>query len=829
MMLRSTLGARGVARSIVLALVAALAVMSGRQAHAQGAATGAIEGRVRSSAGAALTGAVVRLSDGTRGVYADSLGRFRFDSVAVGRHALRALRIGYVPWSGDVEVRAGETTVVEIALVPATMVIEEVWVGFPWEIHERNGQDAPRRQGVTRAPDVADGVIYAGTKHEVVQLAGSTADFANKSARQLFARVPGLFVDEVHGAGNLVSVAPRGLDARGSREFNVRQDGVVLNSDLFGASTVYYAPPLEAVERVELARGTASVQYGTPFGGRLNYVTKAPPPDRRASFESINSVGAWGLRSTYNSVAGTVGPWSYMAYASGRWSDGYRADARSTADAEYLALRYDPLDRRFSMQARVGHSRYLARLPGPLTDAQFATDPRLATRRRNYESPNITVPSLVMAWGDSGWTRVTTTVSGVFGPRNSVQFLALPRLPDLPDVDGRYDTRQVDIDRFQSLTVETRVTHTWWWKRREQVLASGVAVTSNRTRRQQLGTGTRGDDYDLDVSAGGFRRDVTFRTENGAFYVENLFRVNANWDMTLGVRTESGRTRMTGRLANFDPPATPRQVDHQHLLLSARTTYRGKAGIEWYGGWGQSYRPYVFRDAFPIATLEYSDPGPEDARGWTAEAGARGRWGTRLAYDVTAFELRTGVRAGTAYSQSVTTWPLFRTLGESRTRGVELAGELTLWQRRAASVRAFTATSVTRAVYTSGRADGFGVFTDFTGNRVENVPAITSRNGVVLERGRHALQLLVSHVGESWADAFNRREMSPLGVVGLVPAYTVTDVNAAFAVSRHARVRVGVNNLLDRAYFTVRPQGFPGPGVWPSDGRGMQASLELTY
>ena len=41
------------------------------------------------------------------------------------------------------------------------------------------------------------------------------------------------------------------------------------------------------------------------------------------------------------------------------------------------------------------------------------------------------------------------------------------------------------------------------------------------------------------------------------------------------------------------------------------------------------------------------------------------------------------------------------------------------------------------------------------------------------------------------------------------------------------RLRAGVSNLFDRSYFTKRPQFYPGPGIWPSDGRGFQATVEL--
>ena len=827
-------GARLVAGvSVALAVIAALAWAPAMQAQAPAQALASLEGRVTSTTGAPLPNAMLLLSLGgptVRGKNSDQDGRFRFDSLAVGRYTLRARRIGYLQWSRDVEVKASGTPYLEVVLVQADFTLQHMQAGPDIQTLPLRETRAQQPQGVTHAADVAGGIVYAGTKNEVVQVAGTAANLAEKSARQIFARVPGVFVYDMDGAGNQVNISTRGLDAHRSWELNVRQDGVLLNSDLYGYPASHYSPPMEAIERVELTRGTAALQYGSQFGGLLNYVTKAPPPDRPAAFESISSAGAFGLRSTYNSLAGTIGDWSYMAYASGRWSDGYRTNGSSNADAEYLAVQYAPTGRYFSVKGRVGHSRYLYRIPGPLTDAQFDANPRQSTRTRNYYSPNITVPSLVVAWGDSDWTRVTTTIAGVFGPRNSVQYVGFANQPDAPDATGAYAPRQVDVDRFQSVTTEMRVTHTWGWHRRTQVLAAGVALSSNRMRRQQQGVGTRGDDYDLSITAAGFQRDVTYRTENGAVYVENLFRLNSRWDVIPGVRTEVGRTRLAGRLAYYDASDTPWQVDHQYPLLGVRTAYRGKAGVEWYGGWSQSYRPQVLSNVLPNSALEYTDPALKDSRGWTAEAGGRGRWGQRLRYDVSAFEMRIGDRFGTVLQTQGSGSVLVRTnVGDSRTRGIELAGELLVWHGAKASLRAHTATSFYRARYTSGTVVANGANRSIVGNRVESVPTVMSRSGMAVEHGRRTLQLLVSYVGESFADALNTRTPNANGAVGLVPAYTLADVNAAFGVTRHTRVRVGINNLLDRAYFTKRPQFYPGPGIWPSDGRGVQASLELSY
>lgn len=71
----------------------------------------------------------------------------------------------------------------------------------------------------------------------------------------------------------------------------MRQDGVLVNSDLYDYPASHYSPALEGVERVTLVRGTAALQYGSQFGGVIDYVTRAPDTTRAAAFESRSGVG----------------------------------------------------------------------------------------------------------------------------------------------------------------------------------------------------------------------------------------------------------------------------------------------------------------------------------------------------------------------------------------------------------------------------------------------------------------------------------------------------------------------------------------------------------
>jgi Fe(3+) dicitrate transport protein len=85
--------------------------------------------------------------------------------------------------------------------------------------------------------------IIAGKKNEVILVKDLPANLAEKTGRQIFAKIPGAFIYDMDGSGNQVNISTRGLDPHRSWEYNIRQNGIMINSDLYGypASHVQYA------------------------------------------------------------------------------------------------------------------------------------------------------------------------------------------------------------------------------------------------------------------------------------------------------------------------------------------------------------------------------------------------------------------------------------------------------------------------------------------------------------------------------------------------------------------------------------------------------------
>ncbi|MEP7258443.1 MAG: TonB-dependent receptor plug domain-containing protein, partial [Flavitalea sp.] len=426
-----------------------------------------------------------------------------------------------------------------------------------------------REPTIKRLPELQNAFIFSGKKNEVINLTQTDADIANKVGRQAFAKIPGIFVYDMDGSGNQVNISTRGLDPHRGWEFNIRKDGVITNSDMYGYPASHFSMPFESIERIELVRGTGSLQYGAQFGGMLNYVSKQGDTTRPFSFESINTAGSFNLLSSYNAIGGKKGKFRYYAYMSKKSRGGYRDNEHTDSEAQQVGVTYEPNDH-FSLHVEWSRAKYLYRIPGGLNDSMFHADPRQATRSRNYFSPDIHVPSVSMNWQAASKTTVKLTTSAVLGKRNSVMFDKPTNVMDTVNVSTmQYNNRQVDIDHFNSYTTELRILQGYNLGGQRQWFAAGVQYMHNDLHRTQLGKGTTGSDYDLTLVDPSWGRDIHFKTQNVAVFAENTMRILKNLTVNAGARVETGKTNLSGTLAYYPENAIPLSIEHHFPLLGA--------------------------------------------------------------------------------------------------------------------------------------------------------------------------------------------------------------------------------------------------------------------
>jgi len=685
-----------------------------------------------------------------------------------------------------------------------------------------------------RLSDIQGMYLIAGKKSEVIQLSGVNANISEKTARQIFAKIPGVFAYDMDGSGNQINISTRGLDPHRSWEFNIRQNGIITNSDMYGYPASHYSPAMESIEKIELVRGTGSLQYGAQFGGMINYVTKLPDTTKTFSFETINSGGSFGLISTYNAVSGKIGKLTYSAYYQKRHSDGYRKNSTSNAQSQFASLVYSFSDS-FNVKVELGRSSYIYQIPGPLTDVMFKQDPRQATRSRNYFNPDIYIPSIVVDWKINTSTKFRLTNSGVFGNRNSVMFDAFANVADAIDpATNQFKARQVDIDNFKSLTSEIRLVHQYTIGGMNNYLSAGVQYMKNNLRRRQLGKGTTGSDFDLTLTSPVWGRDLYMKTDNIAFFAENLLYITPRLTISPGFRLESGVTDMTGTITYYQQEELPNRIRHRFPLFGVSSQYKLNEHNKVYAGFSQAYRPVVFKDIIPASVLERVDKHLKDGKGYNLEAGIHGQIGPLLSYEVSVFQMLYQNRMGNLAIEDDHGQPyIFRTTtGNTMTKGIEVYAEIkpfgnTRQQGSNTELSVFTSTSYFDAHYLKGRYVANNVNTDLKGNKLEGVPSWISRNGIQLACNKLSSSLLYSYVSDHYSDAINTIEASVNGARGKVPSYGIWDLNSTLRIMKVYTLRFGINNILDKKYYTKRPTMYPGAGIWTSDGRSIVLSLGI--
>lgn len=692
-----------------------------------------------------------------------------------------------------------------------------------------------RISNIARLPEIGGTNIYSGKKNEVLLLDSMNADLAQNRARDVFARVPGISSWELDGSGTQISVAARGLSPHRSWEFNVDQNGYNVNNDLYGYPEAMYNPPLEAVQEIQIIRGSAALQYGPQFGGMLNYVIKKPDTTKGLGFETQQTYGSFSTFNSFNSIGGTKGKFTYSAFFNYRSSDGWRPNSNYNFLNAYGSVHYKPSDK---MDIGVEYSRenYVQKFAGGLTDSMFAANPRQSTRSRNYFNPIIDLVSLLLDYSIDSKTQFSVKAYSLLGQRNMV--IANPNLATTADTIskalGSYAPRQINRDCYHSYTVDARMIRKYNLFDHESALSAGVKYSNISTDRKQSGTGTTGTDFDLTLT-GDYGIDLLFRTVNYGAFLENLFRITDKLSVTPGIRYDYLNSTLNG--TEFSVYGDSRPVSHstsRNILVSGiGAQYKIAGSIDIYGNYSQAYRPILYSNLIIGSSTAVIDPNLKDASGHNADIGIRGKIKDILSFDVSGFELFYGNRIGniTLTGNTGNPYTLTTNAGDARTRGVEAYLEIHLLnlenEHTNSDLSIFSSYAYNDAKYLNGRSGKVNL----AGKILEDVPQYISRSGINGTLKNVSATFYYSAVGGSWSDANNTAASEKNASVGYVSPYQVLDFAMSYKFHDNYNIGIGVNNLTDHKYFTRRTETlvYLGKGVLPGDGRSIYVTLGAKF
>jgi Fe(3+) dicitrate transport protein len=694
--------------------------------------------------------------------------------------------------------------------------------------------------GITRLKDVDGAAIYAGKKSEVIVLKDITANTATNNARQIYAKVAGLNIWENDGgAGIQLAIGGRGLDPNRVSNFNTRQNGYDISADALGYPESYYTPPAEALERIEIVRGAASLQYGTQFGGIINFKLIGPPDSGRTQIISRLSGGSWGFFNTSTSVGGVAGRLSYYAFYQHKSGDGWRPDSRFNVNTGYLSTTLHASSR-LSLNAQLTHMDYLERQPGGLTDNMFAADPRQSTKTRNWFKVDWNLAALVLDYDITPNLKFNSRLFGIWASRSALGIINTVVDPGGP--------RQYRTDSYTNWGNESRLIYTYnFWQGLPSTLLGGVRYYNGYTDRQ-IGNGNAGDGGtkgDFSFSFAGETDSLsysryTFPNHNTALFAENIFRLSPKFSVIPGLRYEDIVTRADGFYNNFvqdhagniiySQRVDEHRVSRRSFLIGGiGLSFQANNALQGYANLSQNYRGINFNDMSIVNPNFRVDSNLRDETGYSADIGVRGHYLEILNYDLSLFTIDYANRIGTILQKdtsSPNTYQYTTNISKSRNIGLESFVELDLWKLimgNAAKMKlsVFSNFSWIDARYVDSKESAY------ENKQVEFVPAIIFKSGLTLHKGGLTATWQYSYTAQQFTDATNSTQPSNNGINGLVPSYYVMDLSAEYRFSRVWQLSATVNNLSNNMYYTRRADSYPGPGIIPADGRAFYVTVQV--
>lgn len=628
-------------------------------------------------------------------------------------------------------------------------------------------------------PEVDGTTITVTKKTSVVKLDNQSTVIDNNQ-REVFDRLPGIVLAEQQNPTQL-NLSYRGLGNPQESEYVlVLQDGLPLALDWIGFPTLYYLPVPQTIDSVQMIRGGSGLLYGPEPQPVLNFISRAPEPDRPWSGTTEQVGGSDNLFSSFNTLSGTIGDWSYLADYSHRQSSGQRSNGDYHVNAGDLTIGC-----RFGNQKlSLGIHAYAVEsgLAGLMSGAQFQADPDRTT------TPD-----------DRLWTdRYTAVVryenkldeNTLYTQKLWTGYQALITRSDAYNTAVVASSSTLAAQRFHYTGLDGRLLRRWG--RGNAFTVGYTAYTSQSPYDEWVSPNPVVDRSD---ESGKPLYADDRRTHYAAVFAENVFRLPYFHVVTS---------------ARFDHEelTSGESIAPHALLVDAK--YRKSIplfgigigndfgrGNETYLNVSQGFRPLRYLDiASPFSNFA---PGnnPDPTRYVSYEAGVHGWPSVGLYYDVSLFQVSAHDKIEA--QQLTQTETIDVNTGNTRSRGAELEGSYDIFQLWLNSpsdrhLELFANASYLNARFTSSRLP------NQAGKTPAYAPNYVLKSGVTLRREGH---YKVSLVLDCVASQFFQDSNLPIATTpARIPAYALLDLSGDYTVAGHLRLLGGVANLTDRRYYS---------------------------
>jgi Fe(3+) dicitrate transport protein len=648
--------------------------------------------------------------------------------------------------------------------------------------------------------------IFSGKKNTVTDLK-EIPQLQTNNYRQATSQTPGLLISEIPNE-SLAAITYRGLgNPHESYNLLLLQDGIPVAADMFGYPAHYFSPALPMMEKVQFIRGGAGLLYGPQPGGVLNYMSHPLLKNQKTSGRVGLTGGSYNLLTTNNALYGSSGDQSYAIEYYRRQGDGPQ---RKNSDfvADYVQIR----DHIFKDK-----NKYKISFNGYNSDHGESG----GFSKRSGANLNEFGDDLGKASKEHDRLRVSRAQLSA-GVEHRIDDGSELHVNLWATAYNRYSKRQrgSSFGSFATGTDNTITTQKYYGYNGEirylknynafgnEHTFSGGFLTYHLHSPLTVERGAAVDSNNGDVLTRSQRQ-----THANSFFAENRFSFGKLM-VTPGVRVENIKQSVEERKSQNASLRDSEKTDNVPLF-GLGLSYHLTDESQLYANSSEAYKPLTWSEAIPNEFNQTVDGDISASKILTNEIGYRGQ--TKLLnWDVSAYFIRFENKIANVGN-------VIQNSGASEHKGLDIATELKLSQifkglKPMGDFNFYANLAVLDATYTSG---------DLEGNTPQYAPKTITRAGLIYSKeNKLKVALMGVFVGSHFAND-NNGNGSGAGTENDfdIPAYTVFDLTADYTFHKNWMVSAGINNLLDRQYYSrIRDDGV----IWAMD-RNVYAGMTYKF
>ena len=644
--------------------------------------------------------------------------------------------------------------------------------------------------------------------------------------------IPGIIGYADDGVGNSrISIGIRGLNPRRSSRVLILEDGVPIQPALYIYPNMYYNPPAERIDQIEVIKGSGAINFGPQtMGGVINYFTRRP----RNDFGGILKLS--GGENGFASMFAEVGGWGSKKLKPElqlllKRGDGFRQNnsfeqVNATLKINYLHSK----NKNIYLKSNVNYENTNATYTG-LTAYSYENNPKFNPKENdNFKVFRAAFDLIKSERLTSVTTKKTTAYTSYFDRRwwreNDIFILASDLGEDNPVAQPYYTPFNNIIrvgngeDSFGILRTFYVVGYEQSYNIKHMIFGydASMEVGARLYWERFIDDKKAGSEVDSREGIYYIPSDIEGETPTIVGQSHHYETMAFSAFLSETVRLGSFELRPGLRVEAFEQERVDRLAGSLYLDKSTVVLLPGLGfitEINPFSIFGGIHRGFTPPSSGALKILNFGEESSgngldlKSEKSWNKEIGVRSSI-SFINFELSVFHvsIENLVAAGRGTA--------FKNLGKVNSQGIEFKSTFSL--NKVNSILpiinisyTFLDTEVMKGRIISNVTGSIGSEVDISGKELPYAP---SHSLIVGLQSNIVEKLLVridhKYVSEVYTDFENILKTDNLGITGPVPGYSVLNLSASFQANNRYRIYFSGKNITDENYIGSRLHSNPG-------------------